>query len=584
MACSSRTTFATLSLLVAFAGVTACGHFGIELVGAEGDLEAGTGVDGGAGEDGSINADGATDASPDARDGGGPLVCAGSDCPGVYVAGTDGVGNDTNPGTSDKPVGTIQKGIELAAQRTGSAREVYVAAKAGGLKYAEKITLVDGVSLFGGYGCAALPCTWARDLTGNSPTVTILNATDYDGLVVGDTISRATIIDGFWIYGKSGAPDSTLGTIAVTFDGGSATVRDCRIEGGQATSGNAGFRRSIAVGIFGPTKDPNGPLLQRNIVRSAPAAEESIGILVGTRVSAPANSTVSATIVDNNNIRSGAAPTSIGMKVNAGSDASLFEGNTIASGPASGVAVGSWAIVLERVAMTIHRNRINAEAGSTSAGGPSCTGDGALCGGLSSVGSSATITSNIIRGSRAGRAAAVLLAGGEGGSGVVILNGNTLDPAGSEPLQGTFSSAIVVTNATAANLAAGNVRNNILLGGSNFARYGVYELNGSGKTAHLAHLENNDFFNPGRQLVGSDFAYHFYDGLEEKDYLFGELNNVTPTPIANKPDNPLLDSTFHLQAGSPVIDKGTPTEAPKYDFDGDARMKGNGIDIGADER
>jgi hypothetical protein len=41
--------------------------------------------------------------------------------------------------------------------------------------------------------------------------------------------------------------------------------------------------------------------------------------------------------------------------------------------------------------------------------------------------------------------------------------------------------------------------------------------------------------------------------------------------------------TFRLQAGSPCIDKGASTGAPKTDFEGDPRPLGKGADIGADE-
>jgi hypothetical protein len=40
---------------------------------------------------------------------------------------------------------------------------------------------------------------------------------------------------------------------------------------------------------------------------------------------------------------------------------------------------------------------------------------------------------------------------------------------------------------------------------------------------------------------------------------------------------------YHLKAGSPAIDKGTATNAPKIDYDGHPRPQGNGVDIGAYE-
>lgn len=46
--------------------------------------------------------------------------------------------------------------------------------------------------------------------------------------------------------------------------------------------------------------------------------------------------------------------------------------------------------------------------------------------------------------------------------------------------------------------------------------------------------------------------------------------------------NPAV-ADFHLQAGSPAIDNGSPTGAPSDDFDGNSRPKGTGYDIGAYE-
>jgi len=40
---------------------------------------------------------------------------------------------------------------------------------------------------------------------------------------------------------------------------------------------------------------------------------------------------------------------------------------------------------------------------------------------------------------------------------------------------------------------------------------------------------------------------------------------------------------FHLQAGSPAIDKGTAAGAPSVDLDGKSRPRGGGYDLGAYE-
>ncbi|WP_437294431.1 hypothetical protein [Sorangium sp. So ce426] len=71
---------------------------------------------------------------------------------GVFVGGVWGSGDDANPGTTkDKPVRTLQRGVELA--RTGRGR---VFACADG--FFGPLTLPSGVDLIGGFGCVS----WRR--------------------------------------------------------------------------------------------------------------------------------------------------------------------------------------------------------------------------------------------------------------------------------------------------------------------------------------------------------------------------------------------------------------------------------------
>lgn len=567
-----------MSLLAAFAGVTACGHFGIELVPAAEDLEAGTGADGsGGGSDGSATADGAADASTDGRDGG-PPVCDGPSCPGIYVTGEGSVGNDNNPGTSDKPVASIQRGVELALQ-LGTPTSVYVAGKSNGSKYSEAFDVAEGVSLYGGYECKALPCSWKRDVPSNP---TIIAGTDYRGIVIGDGISRATVIDGFQIYGKGSTPSTGLGGIALTIDG-APTVRNCRIEASQV-SANLGSGRSIAVAVFGPApKDPNGPLIEGNDIRASSASEESIGIWLAVRGGTVSTATVSATISHNTAIRGGAAPRSYGIFARRTGATTVIEANNISSGPSNATGEsGSWGIAASG-AMTIRRNRINAGAAPANTNGPSCAGD-AWCSGIRSDQGALVIESNIIRGARAVNAAAIVVAAIEGASPpAVSINGNTLDPVGNATDGISVSAAIALENHADVDVSVGKVRNNILLGGNNALRYGIYESK-FGAKIHLAALDNNDFFHVPRQSADNDFAYHYYEGTAQS-LTFAQMGTVTlPAHTANLNVNPKLDpSTYLLTSGSPMIDKGTATEAPTRDVDGETRPKGQALDIGADE-
>jgi hypothetical protein len=59
--------------------------------------------------------------------------------------------------------------------------------------------------------------------------------------------------------------------------------------------------------------------------------------------------------------------------------------------------------------------------------------------------------------------------------------------------------------------------------------------------------------------------------------------NLLPGAASNITGDPMLDTTWHLAAGSPCVDKGTASEAPPADYDGEARPMRAEIDIGHDE-
>ncbi|WP_437793115.1 hypothetical protein [Sorangium sp. So ce693] len=82
---------------------------------------------------------------------------------GVFVAGMFGNGDDANPGTKDKPVRTLQRGVELA--RTGRGR--VFACNDG---FFGPLALPSGVDLIGGYHCLG----FARE-AGGRPTLQIVD-------------------------------------------------------------------------------------------------------------------------------------------------------------------------------------------------------------------------------------------------------------------------------------------------------------------------------------------------------------------------------------------------------------------------
>src|SRR5207237_2612364 len=95
------------------------------------------------------------------------------------------------------------------------------------------------------------------------------------------------------------------------------------------------------------------------------------------------------------------------------------------------------------------------------------------------------------------------------------VNSNYLDGYGSVPaLNSSAAVRLYQTCSTCgSNAILGKFRNNVLRGGENLARYGMYEfvLPGSGRTVHPEALQNNDFFFPS-QSGTTDVLYHLWNG------------------------------------------------------------------------
>jgi hypothetical protein len=257
--------------------------------------------------------------------------------------------------------------------------------------------------------------------------------------------------------------------------------------------------------------------------------------------------------------------------------------NDIATGDATtgdawGIAVGS--------AMAIDSNRINADQSTVGA----CSAS-APCGGIASFSSAATITNNVVFGAKSTTSAALLLAESEAPAQVVPVNANYLDGGGLAALTAsTVSTAVMLRNCGASacgtNTFLGKLRNNVLAGGRNATRHGIFEVHTNGRAIHPQALDNNDFFTAA-SAGHTDVLYHFWNGTTATDYntIAAVQANVPAgsTPSANFSADCLFNSSFHLPGGSPCISAGTATEAPAADFDGESRPFGPGVDVGPDE-
>ncbi|WP_437478970.1 hypothetical protein WME75_31675 [Sorangium sp. So ce1014] len=117
---------------------------------------------------------------------------------GVFVAGVFGSGDDANPGTKEKPVRTLQRGVELA--RTGRGR---VFACTDG--FFGPLTLISGVDLIGGFYCL----DWMRI----PDTVTLLQDERPDDVLL--TVEPASA-------GDTGAADGVSTIVDVKFSASSS--------------------------------------------------------------------------------------------------------------------------------------------------------------------------------------------------------------------------------------------------------------------------------------------------------------------------------------------------------------------------
>lgn len=506
-------------------------------------------------------------ASLDLRDGQLPPVV------GTFVSSA--TGNDGNPGTRTAPVKTIARGMQIArGLLTSGLQTVFVAQG----HYAEKIVLVEGMSLMGGHECNAAACTWMRDPKAFD---TAIDNIDDEGVFAPAATTRKTRIDGFRVRGRSGGP-SAIGSIAITI-AGSPAVENNTIEAGVASGGSG---RSIGIDIIAPITDPAGPLITGNLITGATAAVLSAGVVFGARVGAAANATTVGTVAGNV-IRGGAAPSTFGIFASTSRAGTLVKTNFILAGGSTNTSgSGSWGIQVGS-RMTIDANRINDLVNTGACTAPS------WCGGIASSSATVTITNNIVYGTKGPRTTALFLTEAEAPAGVAVVNGNTLDGGGGGAgVAGATTSAAVALRIGLCNTCGltgfvGRLRNNIFLGGTNANRYGVYEETTMGKAIHTEVLDHNDFFFPGAARL--DNLYRFWNGSAEAKYsTLAQLAKVptrTSPPANNLAVDPLLDATLHLSRNppSPLVDKGTAVEAPARDFEDQMRPLGGGIDIGHDE-
>lgn len=503
-----------------------------------------------------------------ANDCSGPTDPASCNGLGTFVA--THVGDDTNPGTKEQPLATIQKALKSAdflnKQPVFVANGTYAPQNGNGANGTPLFALQEGISLYGGYRCDNTECTWARN---PKVYVTRIEALDGWGVNAPSGITNNTVIEGFEIVSFAGGSNPTYGTVAVSIQG-APTVRGNRIVGSTANTGNNQGSFGIRL-ISAPSNPDTAKILGNEIVGGA-----SVNWTYGIHIMGQARADI-----EGNDIRSGQAYGSRSVYVAPNAGAVKLLRNTIAAGGCQGST--AFAVLVDnKAAPLIDGNLINTEPSaigtcSTCASANANNGADRWCGGIASTGSSATITNNVIYGIPSSRSAGILVTDCPYQNcqyGSATINSNTIHGGGQA---GGVSAAVVwraYRNAVP-NLVAGRVRNNILLAGSGSTRASGWEDNAVGWTARPEKLENNDLWGstaePYIAWVGVPVGQPTIDDV---NMMMNAQNNLSVDPA--------LDASWHLTTDA-CVDAGTTEETPTSDRDGDARPKGMGFDVGADE-
>jgi hypothetical protein len=505
----------------------------------------------------------------------------------VYVS--QRVGADTNPGTRDRPVASITRGIAIARD-LGVPQSVIV----GGGLYVEDVTLVDRVSLRGGFRCASdALCDWAFDPIAAESTIQNI---DSDGIVADATVREETVVEDFRILGWEPSATEREEIAGFTLLGGAPTIRDNVIEVGLAGT-TAGLRPRV-VGVSIPSTAGGGTAqILDNEIRTGAAVILSAAI----RMNSAAGERTRARI-EGNVLQPGEAQRSVGLVAfNSDDGTEVVDNDFLVGSSRMGVIHG----IEVASTMRIARNRIHVPPPGGTPAPSGCSTSDAWCTGIAIVIASASATlvleNNVIFGPPGPRSTALLLGEFERTAGSVFVANNLLDGGGGIPFGtpgggGDKSAAVVFTNGPCATCTPGesvfaSLQNNILLGGRATERFGVYEdpvvSGGVARDVFPGLLAHNVFFfRPATALMAPPgVLYRRVRGASVMSiYDIAMVNALTsPVSFANQLVDPQLDPTFHLLPRSTCIDTGLSDRAPLDDFDGEARPRGAGFDIGPDE-
>lgn len=179
----------------------------------------------------------------------------------IFVSGT--IGSDVNSGGLGSPVKTIQKGITLASS-TSPKSDVYV--HAGYYYSTTSVPMVSGVSVYGGFTTLISFCF--RDIftlkfycfteMGHRMATSPTELYGAETMVVANSITAPTVLDGFKIVSRNGVSTTTIGTnsTAIYSRGSNASFV---ISNNDIIAGVGGAGKSGYTGNNGGSGSKGGP-------------------------------------------------------------------------------------------------------------------------------------------------------------------------------------------------------------------------------------------------------------------------------------------------------------------------------------
>ena len=244
-------------------------------------------------------------------------------CRGTFV-GPAGVGAPSNPGTQAQPVSTIAAAQANAALIGGGA-DVCVCdtAAAGASIYNEDVTMVEGISVIGGFNCA----DWTRAI---ATYVTTIQDTTATGVKFPAGITSVTALDGMTVLGLGG---NTMASAAITVTNSSPSLLSVTATGGQATT-------SIGLNVSATNGSMAAPTVTNGTYSAAATGTNSSQ--TGVNLAGASGNFTNVTITGGPAAGAAVATTSVGMRCT-DCGATTISGGTINGVTASTTVAGLWA-------------------------------------------------------------------------------------------------------------------------------------------------------------------------------------------------------------------------------------------------